>query len=218
MLNWLILCFVLGFLAVGFIQIVAADIIILGKGQAPIYVSDKDLIHFDINNDGLIDYYVKAHFIGKSNQQYKVDYKIVDECVDGGTYETAKLKIAFSNTTIFPAKRVWFTHFDVWNPWFRAADNDENKRIDVALFPNGTNPDPFPLSGDDVITKNPSQKKGSFTHVANITELDNQPGWDGSVFFRGPPGEYFMWTVHPGDGGLGCDILTGFAIPIIIKP
>jgi hypothetical protein len=203
---------------IGSAQMSSADLIILGKGHAPIYVSDKDAGDFDFNNDGLIDYYVKAHFTGNSNQQYKVDYKIVDECVDGSTHEDAKMKLGFSSTDFFPRDRTWFTDFDAWTPWFKAAKNDANKKIDLVSLPKGKLPIPFPTSGDDVITSNTGDKKGSFTHKDSISELDDQAGWEGSIFFKGPPGEYRMWTIHPAGGISGCDTLAAFGIPIIIKP
>ncbi|MEW6044555.1 MAG: hypothetical protein AB1608_09840 [Thermoproteota archaeon] len=205
------------FVIIGSVQVSSADLIILGKGHAPIYVSDKDPMDFDFNGDGLIDYYVRAHFTGNSNQQYKVDYKLVDECVDGNTYDDAKMKLGFSSTEFFPRDRTWFTNFDAWTPWFKAAKNDPNKKIDLVSLPPGRLPIPFPTSGDDIIT-NSNDKKGSFTHNDNISELDGQAGWEGSIFFSGPSGEYRMWTIHPADGTEGCDTLAAFGIPIIIKP
>lgn len=206
------------FVIVSSTQTSSADIIILGKGHAPIYVSDKDTGDFDFNNDGLIDYFVKAHFTGNSNQQYKVDYKIVDECVDGNTYKDAKMKLGFSSTDLFPEDRTWFTNLDAWTPWFKSAKNDPNKKIDLVSLPNGNLPISFPTSGDDVITSNANDKKGSFIHQDNIVELDGQAGWEGTIFFSGPAGKYMMWTIHPADGTEGCETLAAFGIPIIIKP
>lgn len=205
-------------LILGSAQLSAADLVILGNGHAPIYVSDKDRNVFDFNNDVLIDYYVKAHFTGNSNQIYKVDYKIVDECVDGSTHQAAKMKLGFSSQDFFFFDREWFTNFDVWTPWFMASQNDANKRIDLISLSHGTLPTSFPSSGEDIITKNQDDKKGSFTHKDSISELDGQAGWEGSIFFHGPPGEYFLWTIHPADGISGCDTLSAFGIPIIIKP
>ncbi|MEM4378273.1 MAG: hypothetical protein QXX85_04725 [Candidatus Nitrosotenuis sp.] len=202
-------------LTVSSTNLAMADLIVLGNGHAPIYVSDKDADDFDFNNDGLIDYYVKAHYRGNSNQVYKVDYKMIDECVDGDTHEDAMLKLGFSTDEPLFFKRTWFTDFDAWTPWFKAGSNDDNKRIDLVSLPHGALPIPFPSSGDDVIQNN--GKNGSFTHKNNITELDGQAGWEGSIFFRGPPGRYFMWTIHPATGISGCDTLAAFGIPIIIN-
>jgi len=218
MIQWLVLLLVTGLVVFSSAQMASADLIILGKGHAPIYVSDKDTRDFDFNNDGLIDYYVKAHYTGKSNQQYKVDYKIADECVDGGSYEDAKMKLGFSSSHFFPSDRIWSVDFDAWTPWFKSPKNDANSKIDLVSLPKGALPIPFPTSGDDVITSNQGNKKGSFTHKANISELDGQAGWEGSIFFSGPPGEYRMWTIHPADGSSGCNTLAAFGIPIIIKP
>jgi hypothetical protein len=203
-------------LVVGSANLAVADLIVLGKGHAPIYVTDKDVGDYDFNNDGLIDYYVKAHFTGNSNQVYKVDYKMIDECVDGSTYEDAKLKLGFSTNDPLFFNRTWFTNFEAWTPWFKAAKNDENKRIDLVSLPHGALPIPFPSSGDDVI-QSKDNKKGSFTHKDSIPELDGQAGWEGSIFFRGQPGKYFMWTIHPATGISGCDTLAAFGIPIIIN-
>ena len=194
----------------------AADITVLGKGHAPIYVSDKSANDFDFNNDNLIDYYVRAHYVGNSNQVYKVDYKILDECVDGSTYADAKLKLGFSTNSFFYFDRTWFTNFDVWTQWFKAGSNDDNKRIDLVSLPHGALPIPFPVSGDDVI-QNKDKKKGSFVHNSSIPELDGQAGWEGSVFFRGEPGQYYMWTIHPAGGISGCDRFASLGIPITIN-
>lgn len=209
-----VLFLVIGIGAFGFIQYSNADLVVLGKGHAPIYVSDKNTDEFDFNNDDLIDYYVRAHFTGNANQAYKVDYKFIDECVDGNNYQNAKLKIGFSSTDFFFFDRTWFTNFEVWTPWFKGGHNDDNKQIDLVSLPHGALPFPFPSSGDDVIISD--GKKGSFTHKSNIAELDGQAGWEGSIFFRGQPGSYYLWTIHPGSGTSGCDTLTGFGIPIII--
>ncbi|MEM3064904.1 MAG: hypothetical protein QW177_05975 [Candidatus Nitrosotenuis sp.] len=203
-------------LTIGSTNLAIADLIVLGNGHAPIYVSDKDAADFDFNSDGLIDYYVRAHYTGNSNQVYKVDYKMVDECVDGSTYEDAVLKLGFSTNDFWYFDRTWFTNFDAWTPWFKAGSNDSNKKIDLVSLSHGALPIPFPSSGDDVIQNN-GKKNGSFTHKDSIPELDGQSGWEGSIFFRGPAGEYFMWTIHPASGTSGCDTLAAFGIPIFIN-
>lgn len=200
---------------IGSANLSAADLTVLGKGHAPIYVTDKSADDFDFNNDNLIDYHVRAHYTGNSNQVYKVDYKIIDECVDGSTYSDAKMKLGFSTTDIFFFDRDWFTNFDVWTPWFKS--NDSNKRIDLISLPHGALPlNPFPASGDDVIQSG-DKKNGSFTHEQSIPELDGQAGWEGSVFFRGNTGEYYIWTIHPAGGIDGCDRFAAIGLPIIIK-
>jgi len=196
----------------------AEDLIIPGNGNAPILISSTDNGRFDFDNDGLNDFYVKAHFTGNDKQQYKVTYKFLDSCVQGSAYESARMKIGFTNTEINYLDRVWLSDgIQVWNPWFKSKNNDENKLINLAdNFPDG-NPSPFSISnGDDIIVRNQDDKKGSFTHVNKIKELDGQTGWSGSVFFNAPAGEYFMWAIMPG-GGPGCSALSGLAIPIIIE-
>lgn len=211
----------LSFLAVAALVITPAqtsadDLIVLGKGHAPIYVSNTDSGRFDFNNDGKTDYYVRAHYTGNAHQTYKVDYKISNECVDGDTPDAAEMKIGFSSTDFFFFDRDWHTDFEVWTPWFKAGGNDANKRIDLVDLPHGTLPIPFPASGDDAIVGD--GKKSSFAQKSSMRELDGQPGWEGSVFFKGNSGEYFMWTIFPAGGTSGCDTLAAFAIPIVIKP
>ncbi|HET9008626.1 MAG TPA: hypothetical protein VFN17_00695 [Nitrosarchaeum sp.] len=197
------------------------DLIILGKGHAPIYVSNGDSGRFDFDNDGTTDYFVKAHYTGNSNQPLKIDYKIQDECVDlglkdasdigGDTFEDAAMKIGFSTND----RRWLIDEATVWNPWFKNIHNDENNIIDL-ISP------PFPsfsffyddVHGDDVIQG--TKKHGSFQHLSTIKELDDQSGWNGSVFLNAPPGNYILWTIHPADGFGGCDGLSGFGIPISI--
>ena len=201
-------------------------LIVLGKGHAPIYMSDSDNGRFDLNHDGKADYYVKAHYTGNSHQKLKIDYKIQDECVDlgskdpsdigGDTFDDAAMKIAFS--TIPPVNRDWtIDDVTVSNPWFKSQKNDNNKQIDLSIFPNGFIPSdlPPPGNGDDVIQGN--GKKGSFIHLDSISELNGQSGWKGTIFLNAPNGDYALWTLHPSGGLGGCDQLSGFGIPINIS-
>ncbi|CAD6522373.1 conserved exported hypothetical protein [metagenome] len=207
-----------------FIPVYSDDLIILGNGHAPFYVSNTDSARFDFDNDGTTDYYVKAHYTGNSNQQLKIDYKLQDECVDlgpkdpsdvgGDTFDDAALKIGFSSLSNSP--RQWFVDdIEVWNPWFKSKHNDDNKLIDLAFVSPFVSPffDDDHL-GDDVIQGN--GKHGSFQHLSSITELDGQSGWTGSIFLNALVGEYRLWTIHPSDGFGGCDGLTGLGIPILI--
>jgi hypothetical protein len=194
------------------------DFLVLGNGHAKIYVSNQTSGNFDFTNDELTDYYVKAHFTGNANQLYKVDIKIEDSCVDGDTYEDAKMKIGFSDVG-FPI--IWHTDgFEAWTPWFKSGrSTDLNKQIDLVVVSNPPQfnvPVPFPSSGDDVIQKNPKDKVGSFVHKASIEELDGQAGWEGSIHFNAPSGTYLMWSILPGDGTEGCETQIGVTIPITI--
>lgn len=201
------------------------DLIILGNGHAPIYMSNSDSGRYDLNFDGNADYFVKAHYTGNSHQKLKIDYKIQDECVDlgpkdapdvgGDTFDDAAMKIAFS--TIPPLTRDWtIEDVTVTNSWFNSKKNDDNKQIDLALFPDKFVPSVFPApeNGDNAIQGD--AKKSSFKHLDSISELGGQSGWVGSIFVNGPVGEYALWTIHPSGGFGGCDSLSGFGIPIII--
>ena len=190
------------------------DLIILGKGHAPIYIANSDSGRFDFSNDGLADYYVKAHYTGNENQMYKVDYKIQDECVDGDNFEDATMKLGFTEGN------VWINEgIEAWTPWFKSAiSQDDNGLINLVYLSPGSIPIPYPSSnGDDVIQGIANKKQGSFTHKESIKELDNQAGWDGSILFNASAGEYFMWTIHPATGIDGCDRLAAFGIPVIIE-
>jgi len=188
------------------------------KGNSPILIVNSDTDWVDFNWDGLADYYVKAHYTGKANMVYKIDYKFIDECVDGSTHDEAVLKIGFTNIAPY-YDRYWISDdIEAWTPWFKSKKAaDENNKIDLAVFPYGKTPTPFPTSGDDVIVKNQNDKNGSFSHRNNIKQLDGQSGWVGSIHFNAPPGEYYMWAIHPAGGTEGCDILAGLGIPIIIN-
>lgn len=190
------------------------DLIVIGKGHAPIYVSNSDTDRFDFSNDGQTDYYVKAHYTGNKNQMYKVDYKIQDECVDGNTFESAKMKLGFTDQN-----NVWINdEIEAWTPWFKSAKSlDNNRKIDLIYLPPGAIPIPYTsiITGDDVIQGN--SKIGSFTHKDSIKELDGQSGWEGSIFFNAPIGNYTMQTIHPATGIDGCDRLAALGIPIIVK-
>lgn len=196
------------------------DLIVLGKGHAPIYISNNDSGRFDFDNDGTADYFVKAHYTGNSNQPLKIDYKIQDECVDlgpkdasnvgGDTFEDAAIKMGVSINSEWIVDEA-----TAWNPWFKNTNNDENKKIDLISLPSPS----FSFfyddtHGDDVIQG--IKKQGSFQHSFSIKELDYQSGWTGSVFLKAPPGDYVLWTIHPADGFGGCDGLSGFGIPISI--
>ena len=197
------------------------DLIVLGNGHSPMYVSNTDSGRFDFDLDGTTDYFVKAHYTGNSHQPLKIDYKIQDECVDlgakdasdvgGDTFDDAAMKIGFSTRD-----RLWLVdNVTVWNPWFKTRDNDANKEIDLILLPPVSfSPFDDDTRGDDVIQG--SKKNGSFQHFTSIKELDGQSGWRGAVFVNAPPGDYYLWTIHPAGGYGGCDGLSGLGIPIVI--
>ncbi len=207
--------------SIAFTPVYSDDLIVLGKGHAPIYVSNTDSGRFDFDNNGTADYFVRAHYTGNSHQLLKIDYKIQDECVDlgpkdasdvgGDTFEDAAMKIGFSTIN-----RQWIIdEATVWNTWFKLKNNDNNNLIDLVFLPP-VSPSPFDddIRGDDIIQG--SDKHGSFQHFSSIKELNGQSGWEGSIFLNAPSGNYFLWTIHPGGGFGGCDGLLGFSIPISI--
>lgn len=203
------------------------DLIVLGNGHAPIYMSNSDSGRFDLNHDGNADYFVKAHYTGNSHQKLKIDYKLQDKCVAldskdfpdviGDTFEDAALKIGFS--TIPTTDRDWtIDEVMITNSWFNSKKNDINKQIDLATFPDGFIPSDLPVlgNGDDAIQGD--GLKGSFKHSDSISELNGQSGWEGSIFVNAPEGDYALWTLHPSSGRFGgCDQLSGFGIPISIR-
>jgi len=197
------------------------DLIVIGNGHAPMYLSNTDSGRFDFDHDGTTDYFVKAHYTGNSHQPLKIDYKLQDECVDlgpkdasdvgGDTFDDAALKVGLTTKS-----RQWLVDdVIVWNPWFKSGNNDSNQEIDLVILPPVSfSPFDDDTHGDDAIQG--SKKHGSFQHFSSIKELDGQSGWSGSVFLNAPQGEYIFWTIHPGGGYGGCDGLTGLGIPITI--
>jgi hypothetical protein len=218
MMNCHYILMVSTILAIGTMQASSADLVIRGNEHAPIYISDTDSGRFDFNNDGLDDYYVKAHYTGNQKQTYKIDYKIQDGCVSGSSYDSATMKFGFTQKEIDFSKRVWMTeNIEVWNPWFRSAlSTDLNHKIDLIALPVGAIPIPYPSSGDNVVVGSSKNNQGSFIHKDSIMELDGQAGWEGSIFFNAPSGEYFLHTIHPSQSS--CGGLVSLGIPIIIKP
>lgn len=197
------------------------ELIVLGNGHAPIFMSNSDSGRFDLNNDGNADYYVKAHYTGNFHQKLKIDYKIQDECVDlgpkdapdvgGDTFDDAAMKVGLNSME----NRDWIIDdVTVSNSWFNSPKNDNNKQIDLVSSSKIDYSTKLPPSGDDVIQTN--GKKGSFKHFDSISELNGQSGWEGTIFLNAPAGNYYFVTFHPSGGFGGCDSLSGFGIPIMI--
>lgn len=211
------------FTSISITSVYSDDLVIIGNGNAPIYISNSSDVRLDENGDMKADYYVKAHYIGNSNQQLKIDYKIQDECVDDGpwdgqttggeTFDDASLKFGLSTPSGFH----WITEdVSISNSWFNSKKNDNNRQIDLAYFDDGVVPStPFTSLGDDAIQG--SDKNSSFKHFDSISELGDQPGWQGTIFLNAPVGNYRLWTIHPSGGIDGCDRLSGMSIPIFIK-
>jgi hypothetical protein len=172
----------------------------------------------DLDSDGIVDVDITIKKPKNPKNPVKVNYKISDSCVHGSTYDTAAFKLGFSDQAFVP-ERTWFTEgFKVWNKWFLSKkSSDPNHQIDLIVLPVGKVPVPFPASGDNVIQKNPDDKKGSFKHKPMIKILDRQAGWAGTVFFTGPPGDYFFWTIFPAEGlDAPCDTVAAFGIDLTL--
>jgi hypothetical protein len=175
----------------------------------------------DLDSNGTVDFDITIKKPKNPKDPIKVIYNINDSCVHGSTHDTAAFKLGFTNPEPLFFNRVWLTDgFDVWNKWFLSKKStDTNHRIDLVLLPNGTVATPFPSSGDDVIQKNTNDNKGSFKHKANIKILDGQDGWKGTVFFTGPAGDYFLWTIFPAEGlDAPCDTFAAIGIDLTIDP
>lgn len=175
----------------------------------------------DIDNDGLTDLDIAIKKPKNPTNPFKVTYQISDSCVDGNTHDNATMKLGFTNPAFDFRDRNWLTQgFEVWNRWFLSeSTTDPNHRIDLISIPNGTVPFPYPTSGDDVIQKNPEDKKGSFKHKSHLGKFEGQGGWKGVVFFTGPPGDYFFWTIFPSQGlDAPCDTVAAEGFEITIDP
>jgi len=185
-----------------------------------LYETDSGTAHF--GPDGLADYYVKTLYTGDPKKPLIVYYKIQNECVDlgpkdhpnegGDTFEDAAMKIGVSTLD-----KQWLSdEITVTNKWFKSGNNDDNKKIDlISLPPISYSPFFDDESGDDVIQGTIAD--ASFIQVSSISELDGQPGWEGSIIFNALPGDYILWTIHPAGGIEGCDLLDGLGIDVIIS-
>lgn len=172
----------------------------------------------DFSNDGIPDYYVQLEETGKKNKPVVLTYKIQNECVDlgpkdpkdigGDTYDDASMKIGISDVN-----REWLvSDMKVWNNWFK--ENDENEMVDLVYHDEHVLPKYSFLDGDDVIRE--SSKGSSFEQVESISQIGGQSGWEGSLFFTAPSGDYIFWTVHPAGGIDGCDRLAALGIHVVI--
>lgn len=190
------------------------------KKHAPVEIaSEHNKIFYDFDDDGLNDYYFKIQRTGSSDRQFMADIKIRDTCVDGINHEEAKMKLGFTNLEFDYTKREWLTEeFYVSNNWFESNHStDLNHKIDLVELPNGSVATPFPESGDDLIQKSLNSNDASFKHKNNVRELDGQAGWEGSIYFNGPEGEYFIWSIFPAEGspnGEECDIVAALGVGI----
>jgi hypothetical protein len=175
----------------------------------------------DLDSNGTVDFDITIKKPKNPKNPIKVTYQISDSCVHGSTHDTAALKLGFTNPEPLFFNRVWLIDgFDVWNKWFLSKKStDPNHRIDLVDLPDGTVATPFPSSGDDVIQKNLNDNKGSFKHKTDMKILSGQDGWKGTIFFTGPAGDYFLWTIFPALGlDAPCDTFAAIGIELTIDP
>jgi hypothetical protein len=196
------------------------------KDHMKFFKSKKDTASLDVNNDGLTDFYAKGYFNKTTDKVFHVDFKIQDCLTHGSTYSDARTKIGFTSID-FPF--IWHTNdFKAWNSWFTSKKNpDLDKQIDLVTITNpidiaiGNVPIHFPTRGDNVIQQSLNDKSSSFQHFNKIKQLDGQSGWEGSISFTAPVGNYYFWTVFPAGGDpnqdQGCDTTAGIQIPITVR-
>ena len=128
----------------------------------------------DMNFDGKDDAYLKIINPGKSNKATQVQIKITGECVNGEIHDDAVMKIGFT-TPVRLSTEFFDEEFKVTNKWFKTKNHDSNKKIDPVILTSVAEYFSFPASGDDLIQKNPKDKKGSFEFIPTaISELDGQ--------------------------------------------
>jgi len=132
------------------------------------------------------------------------------------------MKIGFS-TPVRLSTEFFDDEFKVTNKWFKTKNHDSNKKIDLVVITSVAGYFSFPTTGDDLIQKNPKDKKGSFEFItSSIPELGEQPGWKGSFEFKGKPGNYslvfFFPLTEPTNQGDRCNFVSSFSIPTTINP
>lgn len=175
----------------------------------------------DMNFDRIPDVYLKLINPDKSNQASQIQIKITGECVNGEIHDDAAMKIGFS-TPVRLSTEFFDEEFKVTNKWFKIKNHDANKRIDLVVITSVAEYFSFPTTGDDLIQKNPKDKKGSFEFTtSSIPELGEQSGWEGSFEFKGEPGDYslvfFFPLTEPTNKGDSCNFVSSFSIPTTIN-
>ena len=176
----------------------------------------------DMNFDGTPDVYLKLINPGKTNQSSQIQIKITGDCVNGEIHDDAAMKIGFS-TPVRLSTEFFDDEFKVTNKWFKTKNHDSNKKIDLVVITSVAGYFSFPTTGDDLIQKNPKDKKGSFEFItSSIPELGEQPGWKGSFEFKGKPGNYslvfFFPLTEPTNQGDSCNFVSSFSISTTINP
>ncbi len=174
----------------------------------------------DMNFDGKDDAYLKIINPGKSNKATQVQIKITGECVNGKIHDDAAMKIGFT-TPVGLSTEFFDEEFKVTNKWFKTKNHESNKKIKPVILTSVAEYFSFPVSGDDLIQKNPKDKKGSFEFIPTaILELGDQPGWEGNFEFKGEPGYYYLRfffpLTEPTNQGDSCNFVSSFSVPTTI--
>lgn len=174
----------------------------------------------DMNFDGIPDVYLKIVEPGKQNKPKELHMKITGECVNGETHDDAAMKIGFS-TQVVRSLEFFDDEVTATNKWFKKYDL--NKKIDPVIISTVNEYAHFPVSGDDIIQKNPGNKIGSFEFNPNpISIIGDQTGWEGKFVFDGVPGDYHLnfWfpLTEPTNQGDSCNFVSSFSIDTTINP
>ncbi len=178
----------------------------------------------DFNFDGIPDVYLKVVDPNKKNKPKQIHMKITGECVNGISHDDARMKIGVSvpdpGPGLFPLE-FFDEKIHATNKWFKK--NDPNEKIDPAVISTISEFFSFPASGDDLIQKNPENKKGSFNFTLEpISEIGDQGGWSGKFTLDGEPGDYALhfWfpLTEPTNQGDSCNFVSSFSIPTTINP
>jgi len=173
----------------------------------------------DMNFDGVPDVYLKVVDPNKKNKPKQIQIKITGECVNGEIHDDARMKIGVSvpdpGFGKFPLE-FFDEEVHATNKWFK--ENDPNKKIDPAVISTVAEFFSFPDSGDDLIQKNPEDKKGSFDFTLEpISEIGDQSGWTGKFTLAAEPGDYALhfWfpLTAPTIEGDSCNFISSLSIP-----
>ena len=151
-------------------------------------MDDERVGFLDNTFDNIPDVYIKIITPSKPDKPNKIQIKITGPCVNGEIHDDASMKVGFS-TQVIRSLEFFDEEITATNKWFKKHDPD--KKIDLVIITTVNEYAHFPISGDDLIQKNPEDKKGSFEFISSpISEIGNQTGWVGTFEFKGEPGDY----------------------------
>jgi len=179
---------------------------------------DERVGFLDNTFDNIPDVYFKIITPGKPDKPNKIQIKITGPCVNGEIHDDAVMKVGFS-TQVMLSTEFFDDEITATNKWFKK--NDPNKKIDLVVITTVKEYFRFPISGDDLIQKNPEDKKGSFKFISgSIPEIGGQAGWVGEFEFEGQPGDYNLtfWfpLTSPSSEGDSCNFVSSISIPATV--